>query len=329
MRSPVICSQPFPASALAASALALRTLSPRTIAVTMLALLTFASAAAAKVRVVTTLPDLAALARDVGGDLVEVEALSRPGEDPHRFTATPSMVVRISRADLFVVNGLELEVGWAPALLQSARNAQVRPGGRGYVDASHRLDPLDVPTGAVDRSMGDLHAGGNPHYTLDPVACKRAAWNICNGLMRVDPDHADIYVARLRDFYARADAAAMRARERLRPFGALQAIVYHKFYTYLLHRLGIRPAGSIEPLPGVPPSAAHLARLIAAKTTAGVRLVIIEPWNDRRVADRVAREIGARVVVPFPSVGGTAATDDVIALFEKNVARIVAALAES
>lgn len=285
-----------------------------------------AQAAEARIRVVATLPDLAALARAVGGDKVEVEALARPDEDPHRVTATPAMVVRISRAQVFIENGLELEIGWVPALLQSARNAAVRPGGPGHVVAAHRLAAIDVPDGPVDRSQGDVHAGGNPHYTMDPVASKRAAWNIANGLIRVDPANREHYIERLQAFYARADAAAARAREALRPFGRIEVIVYHKHFSYMWRRLGIVEAGSIEPLPGIPPSAAHLARLIENHRGGRIRLVTVEPWNDRRVADRVARELGVRAVTLFGSVGGASGVDDIIDLFEKNTALVVAAL---
>lgn len=277
-----------------------------------------------RLRVLATTPDLASIARMIGGDRVEVEAVARAGQNPHDVTATPAMVAKISRAHLFIENGLELEVGWVPALLQSARNASVRPGGAGYVDASFRVAVLDVPAGPVIRAMGDVHGSGNPHYTLDPIACKRAAWNIANGLIRIDPSRQEEYVERLRVFYARADAAVARARETSASLRGAPIIVYHPYYRYLTSRLGMVEVASIEPVPGVPPSASHLARLIANQKDKGVRLVLIEPWNDRRIAERVARELGARVVQPLTTVGTGAS--DVLEMFEKNVALLAEGL---
>jgi ABC-type Zn uptake system ZnuABC Zn-binding protein ZnuA len=282
--------------------------------------------ATAKIKVVTTLPDLASLARDVGGDLVTVDALVQPGVDPHHVTATPTMVVRISQADLFVVNGLDLEVGYVPALLDASRNQNVRRGGRGYVDASERVPVIEVPSGAIDRSMGDVHPGGNPHYLLDPSSAKWAAWNIANGLIRVDPTNADAYKARLKLLYARLDAALARAQLAMKPYRGSGVIVYHKLYNYLLNRLGLREAASIEPKPGVPPAAAHLAGIIASQKNRGIRIVVVEPWNDRRVAQQVASAIGATVVTPAVAVGSKPEATDVVTMFEQNVALLVRAL---
>lgn len=277
-----------------------------------------------RIRVLATTPDIASIARAIGGERVEVEAIARSGEDPHRVTATPSMVVKISRAHLFIENGLELEVGWVPALLQSARNAAVRPGGAGYVDASNKVAVLDVPAGGVTRAMGDVHGSGNPHYTLDPIACKRAAWNIANGLIRVDPAHQAEYIERLRAFYAQADAAVANARQALGALRGSRVVVYHPYFRYLTSRLGMTEAATIEPRAGVPPSAAHLARIIEEQKGRGVKLVLVEPWNDRRIAERIAREIGARIVQPQTAVGPEA--PDVLALFARNVALFEAAM---
>lgn len=289
------------------------------------AFLAAASPAAAQVKIVTTTTDLASIARAVGGDLVEVEAIARASEDPHRVTATPGMVVALARADLFVQNGLDLEVGWVPALLRSARNPSLLPGGSGFVDASNRVPLLEVPKGPVDRSMGDLHPYGNPHYTLDPVRAKRAAWNIANGLHRVDPSKAEVYDRNLTAFYARVDEAVARARERFAPHRGAKVLVYHKRFEYLLDRLGLAVVGAIEPLPGIPPSASHIADLIARHRASGVRAVLIDPWNDRRVAERVAAAIGAVVVEPCPAVGACEGASDIVALFERNVEALLRA----
>jgi zinc/manganese transport system substrate-binding protein len=285
-----------------------------------------AAPASAKVKVVATLPDLASLAREVGGDLVTVEQLSNANQDPHKVLLTPSMVVKVSRADLFVINGLDLEIGWVPSLLAAARSQKIRPGGSGYVDASERVPVIERPSGPIDRSMGDVHPYGNPHYTLDPVRCKWAAWNIANGLIRVDAAHAEQYKAGLKNLYARIDRAVASAAEAMKPYRGAAVIVYHPRYNYLIDRLGLRVAAAIEPKPGVPPSAAHMADLIAAQRTQGVRAVLIEPWNDRRIAERIASGLGARVVVPVASVGTTDGGADVVSVFERNVALLFEAL---
>lgn len=285
-----------------------------------------ATRASAAVKVVATISDLAALAREVGGDLVTVESLSQPHHDPHRVNATPSMVVRLSQADLFVMNGLELEIGWAPALLQASRSSKIRPGGPGYVDASVRVPLLEIPSGAIDRSMGDVHPFGNPHYTLDPGRCKWAAWNITNGLVRVDPGHADQYKARLKTFYARIDNLLASVGEKMRPHRGARVIVYHKRFEYLLDRLGLMEVASIEPKPGIPPSAAHIAHLIAAYKDQGIRAIIIEPWNDRRIAEQIASAIGAKIVVSVGAVGSDPKAANVMELFERNTELILAAL---
>jgi zinc/manganese transport system substrate-binding protein len=286
----------------------------------------FALPADATVKVVATIPDLASLAREVGGEFVTVECLSQPNQDPHQVHLTPAMIVKVSQADLFVVNGLDLEIGWVPAILDAARSRKTRPGGPGYVDASVRVPVIERPVGPIDRSMGDVHPHGNPHYTLDPGRCKWAAWNIANGLIRVDAAHAEQYKAGLKNLYARIDRALARAAETMKPYRGARIIVYHAKFNYLLDRLGLRVAATIEPKPGVPPSAAHMADLIVAQRNQNVRAVLIEPWNDRRIAERIASGLGARVLIPVASAGTTDGGADVIAVFERNVARLFEAL---
>lgn len=299
------------------------------ITITLFLVFVSSSAVSAAVKVITTTTDLASIVRAVGGDLVEVESLCRGSQDPHRLRATPTMVVRLSKADLFVQNGLNLEVGWVPSLVRSSRSDEIRPGGRGYVDASSRVKLLEVPTGRVDRSMGDVHPFGNPHYTLDPSRAKVAAWNIVSGLNRVDPANAKIYNKRLSAFYTRVDSAVATAKKTLESYKGDGVLVYHKRYEYLLDRLGLKVIATIEPKPGIPPSAAHIARLILRHKKEGIRAVLIQPWDDARLAGQVATGIGARIVVPCPAIGGCGdgEDDDIVSLFKKNVGILEAALA--
>lgn len=281
----------------------------------------------AEIKVVATTPDLAAVAREIGGAHVTVTTLSRPNQNPHQVTATPSMIVGLSKADVLVFNGLELEIGWVPALVESSRNGKIRAGRPGHVDASRKVPVIDRPTGPIDRSMGDVHPGGNPHYTFDPGRAKWAAWNIADALTRVDPAHTEDYKLLLKKFYDRADQAVKNAKESMTPFQGSHVIVYHTYYNYLLNRLGLSIVASIEPRPGIPPSAAHIAKLIRENKDKGIKIVIIEPWHDRRLAEQVAAGIGAKVIVPCAGVGACPEATDVVTLFEKNVALIRSSLA--
>lgn len=283
------------------------------------------AAGAAKLQVVTTTTDLAAIAAAVAGEHAEVTAITAGDQDPHFVDAKPSFLVKLQRADLFVQVGLELEIGWAPNLLTNARNARIQPGGPGFVDASAGIARLQVP-GAADRTMGDIHAYGNPHYWLDPANGHVIAGNIAAGLKRVDAAHAADYEARLAAFGARLDEALARWRLQAAPLAGLPVVAYHNAYPYLEQRFGFRVTAFVEPKPGIPPSGRYIAELVEAMKRDGVKVILTAPFYDQRTARLVAEQTGATIVTLAPSVGGVAGTDDYIALFDTNLRRLLAAL---
>lgn len=282
--------------------------------------------ASARVRVTTTTTDLAALAQTIGGEHVEVHSLSRPLQDAHFLDATPGMVVRISRSDLFIENGLDLEMGWVPEVIRDTRNRRVRPGGPGHVNASEGIQAIQVPD-RIMRDMGDVHPSGNPHYTLEPVIAQQAARNIANGLIRVAPQHADDFRANLQAYIDRSSEVVAAWQAKFEPHAGAQVIIYHKHFDYMLKSLGLDIVAAMEPLPGLAPSARHIAGLIAQYRDADtVRAVIMEPWHDQRVGRQVADAIGVPLLVLCPTVGSCEGADDIISLFETNAGKILDAL---
>ena len=282
--------------------------------------------AAARLNVVATTEDLGAIARSVGGDLVSVVTLARPTEDPHFVDAKPSFIVKLNHADLLVDGGAELEIGWLPPLLQGARNPRLAAGEPGRVECAEGVSMLDVPA-TLDRSKGDLHAAGNPHYLVDPVNAKLAAGHVCDGLCRVDAAHADAYRANLVRFAAAVDAKLAEWQALLAPYQGARLAAYHDSWPYFARRFGLRIDLFLEPKPGIPPTPASLAAAIETIKAEHVRAIIIDPYQNRRTADAVARETGAAVVAvsQFPGgLEGTAA--GYVELLDRVVRNIAAAL---
>ncbi len=286
-------------------------------AVLLTALIGAASNVQARVRVTTTTTDLASLAEIIGEDLVDVTSLSQPLQDAHYLDATPGMVIRITRSALFVENGFELEMGWIPEVLRETRNRSVRRGGEGHVDASKGIQAIQIPQ-RITRDMGDVHPSGNPHYTLEPVRAQQAARNIADGLVRVDPGNRERYLANLEAYISRSDEVVRRWVEKFEPHRGTGVIIYHKHFDYMLKELGLEIVDAIEPLPGISPSAGHMARLISSYGPGTVSLVIMEPWHDQRVGRQVADGIGVPLVIGCPAVGGCEGADCIITLFEVN-----------
>jgi zinc/manganese transport system substrate-binding protein len=295
------------------------------VSVLTLGLLAGGAEPAGKIRVVATLPDLKALAEAVGSDLVQVESLARGTQNAHDVEVRPSLMVKLRRAELLIVNGLDLDY-WADPLVQGSNNARLIRGGIGQVDASRGIPLLEVPTGRVDRSMGDVHPQGNPHYTLDPDTVPIVTANILEGLARVAPEHRGAFEKQRRQFLDRLNSARERWTKLLEPFKGAKVITYHNTWIYFLSRFGLALAGTVEDRPGIPPSPPHLATLIRTMKEQKIRLLIAEPFSDRRVAELVAREAGAKLLVLPPAVGGVKGVNTYLDLFEHNVAAIANAL---
>jgi len=302
----------------------------RLIAVLLLAVLAAAGTqpaadAAAKLRVIATIPDLKALTEAVGGDLVEVESLARGNQNPHDLEVRPSLMVKLRRADAVIVNGLELDQ-WADAVIRGANNAAVVPGSPGYIDASRGVPVIDVPTTRVDRSMGDVHPYGNPHYTLDPGLAPTVTQSIVEGLARLAPEHRATFERQRQAFVARLEPALGRWQTALAPLKDARIVVYHNNLGYFFKRFGLTQLGTIEDRPGIPPSPAHLARLVREMKETRTRVVIVlESWSDQKLAGRLAEETGARVAIINTKLGTFSGPEAYISSVDANVTALAQA----
>jgi ABC-type Zn uptake system ZnuABC Zn-binding protein ZnuA len=283
-------------------------------------------AEAQKLRMVTSTTDLHAIAHEIGGNRVGVVAISAGYQDPHFVEAKPSFILQLKKADIFAFVGLDLEIGWMPLLLDGARNPKIRPGARGYVDVSRAMPVIDKPTGNVDRSQGDVHALGNPHYWLDPENGRRIARLFKEKFSELDPDGEDYYEQRLRQFEARLTAAARTWAPFLAQIKGKPVVAWHTSWRYFAEYTGMNIVGFMEPKPGVPPSPAHLAGLIQTIKRTGAKVIIMEPFYDRKTADLVASRSGAKVLIIPPSVGGIKSIKDYIALIDYDVKQLAAAV---
>ncbi len=256
----------------------------------------------AKLNVVATTPDLGAIAREVGGNLVEVTSLARPSEDPHFVDPKPSFIVRLNRADALIEGGAELESGWLPPLLANARNAKLTAGAPGRIACAQGVVMLEVPA-RLDRAHGDIHAMGNPHYMTDPLNARRAAEQICEAFCKLDEGGREQYRANLARFSERLDAKLDEWQKLLAPFTGARVVAYHNTWPYFAQRFGLRIDLFLEPKPGIPPTPANLADVIAKMKAQNIRVIIVEPYQNRRTAQTVAARTGA-VVLDFAQYPG-------------------------
>lgn len=288
-----------------------------------------AGEARAAIKVVTTTEDLAALAREIGGDRVEVEAIARGFQDPHFVEAKPSFILKLYSADLLVVVGRELEVAWLPPLITQSRNSKIQPGAAGYLDASLTASILDIPTGQITRAMGDVHPLGNPHYWLDPDNGLAMAKALQLKLSELSTKDAGYFAARYADFASRIAAAKARWQAALAPYRGLKVVTYHRSWPNFADEFGLDVVGYVEPKPGIPPSPAHTLTLIEEMKRQNVKLILMEPYFDQKTPNAIARETGASVVVMLPSVGGTKDVKTYIDLFDYDVNLLTSAIVET
>ncbi len=315
---------------------------------TLLAFLALSSLSARELRVVTTTTDLKSITEAVGGAYVSVSSISTGKQDPHFIDARPSYMIMLRRADLFIRIGLEMERGWESLVLEGSRNRKIQLGNPGHLDASAGIERLEVPTGPVDRSLGDVHAMGNPHYWLDPYNGRIIARTIADRLGQLDPEHAAEFASNAAQFTRRIDEAMFgsgaveemwagqsngeRAPAQggwsaiLAPYAGTQVVTYHRSWSYFLRRFGLITVGELEAKPGIAPSPGHLLRLIDMMQTKQVPLIIMASFKGNKAPRMVAGKTGARIVkVPYSTNGNDVAVD-YIAMLDQIVRQVAAGL---
>lgn len=284
------------------------------------------SRANAALNVITATEDLAAIAKEIGGDKVKVESLARGYQDPHFVEAKPSFVLKLHAADLLIVVGRELEIGWLPALITQSRNAKIQPGGQGYLDASLTAHILEIPTGQITRAMGDVHPLGNPHYWLSPENGRRIAQAMQKKFSELQPGDAAVFVQRYADFDTRLAAAEQRWNAMIAPYKGVKVVTYHNSWPNFVAAFGINVVGFVEPKPGIPPSPGHTIDLIQMMKQQNVKLILVEPYFDLKTPNRVASSTGAKVLVMPPSVGGVEQVKTYFDLFDYDLKLLVDAI---
>ncbi len=287
------------------------------------------TAAASKLNVVAATEDLASLAREVGGDRIAVEAIARGYQDPHFVEPKPSFILKLQKAELLVVVGLQLEIGWLPPLINQSRNAKVQPGGSGYLDVSSVSNIMDIPTGPVTRAMGDVHPLGNPHYWLDPDNGRRIAKAIEQKLEQLDPAGASYYAQRGADFDRRLVEAEKRWVARMAPYRGRKVITYHRSWPNFAAHFGLEVIDYVEPKPGIPPTPSHTLDVINIMRRENIKLILVEPYFDLRTPNSIAQKTGGQVVVLLPSVGGVKQVQDYFQLFDYDVELLVNAFTKA
>lgn len=264
-------------------------------------------AAQAKLDIVATTPDFGAIAAAIAGQNASVTTLAKPTEDPHFVDAKPSFIVKLNRADALVEGGAELEIGWVPALLDQSRNRKLDAGAPGRIMCSQGIQLLEIPA-TLDRSKGDIHAAGNPHYMTDPANAKIVAKHLAEAFSELDPGSSGVYQANLKKFNDQLEGKMAEWEKLLAPFRGEQVVAYHDSWPYLANRFGLKIELFLEPKPGIPPTPVHLAEVITQMRNDHIHAILVEPYQNRRTAETVAADTGAVVVdvAQFPgAIKGT------------------------
>ncbi len=285
-------------------------------------------AAARKLRVVTSLPSLASIAESVGGDKVKVSSITKGVQDAHYVEAKPTYMVDLNRADLLLYSGLELEIGWLPLLIQGARNDQVGVGGIGNLNASRALPEhhiLEKPTGEVDRSMGDVHPSGNPHYLVDPRNGALVAELVRDRLIKLDSDNEETYRRDHREFAAKLDEKIKNWEKAAEGLKGIEVVCYHPHWSYLLDWLGIKVAGYVEVRPGIPPTPRHKKMIGDLMKQRDIKVVIVSSWKEPTRAREVAESVGAKLVILPGEVNAMEGTEDYFAWIDTIVTKLAEA----
>jgi zinc/manganese transport system substrate-binding protein len=276
-------------------------------------------AEAKKLTVVTATTDIAALAQEVGGEKISVESIAKGYQDPHFVEAKPSFLLKLRQADLLIVVGLQLEIGWLPPLINQSGNARIQVGAPGYLDASQFAEILDIPTGTVTRAMGDVHPLGNPHYWLDPENGRRIAKGIAGKLGDLDPSNTAYYQERFQDFDKRLAAAEQKWDAEMKPYHGRKVVTYHNSFPNFAKHFGLNVIGYVEPRPGIPPTPSHTIELIGLMKRENCKVILVEPYFDLKTPQAIARDTGGIVVQYLPSVGGEKQVTNYFELFDYDI----------
>ena len=287
----------------------------------------FLYAESSKIKVLTTTEDLKSIAEYIGGDRVTVNSLARGYQDPHYLEAKPSFMMKAKNADLFIRIGLELEIGYEELIIDGSRNQKIRIGQPGHLDASEGVILLEVPTTTkVDRSMGDVHPMGNPHYWLDPENVKIVARNIADRLSELSPDNSRYFQGNLAAFDKKMDEKMVEWNEKMTPFKNSKIAIYHRSWPYFADRFGLVVACELEPKPGIPPSPGHLKEVIDIMKRDKIKVILMEVFYDEKPAQFVAGQTGAKVIVVPNSVGGSKEAKDYFSLMDRIIDKLVEGL---
>ncbi|HTL15678.1 MAG TPA: metal ABC transporter substrate-binding protein [Patescibacteria group bacterium] len=283
----------------------------------------------AKLNVVATTPDFASIASAIGGNEVAITTLAKPTEDPHFVDAKPSFIMKLNRADALIEGGADLEIGWLPALLDQARNSKLAQGAPGRIACNQNVQLLEVPA-SLDRSKGDIHAAGNPHYLTDPANARIVADHIAQAFSQLDPKSAGIYSDNLKKFTAQLDGKLKQWEGLLTPFKNQEVVAYHDSWPYFAHRFSLNISLFLEPKPGIPPTPVHLAEVILKMRSDHIHAILVEPYQNRKTAQTVGADTGATVVEVSQFPGGVKGTENgYIELMDYNIHALARALAGS
>ena len=277
------------------------------------------------IKVVTTTTDLKSITELIGGNKVSVSSIATGYQNPHFVDPKPSYIIGLSKADLFVTVGLDLETGWSPQLVASSRNTKIQKGAAGYVDASIGIGLLQVPTSA-NRAEGDIHIYGNPHYWLDPLNGKVIARNIANGLERIDPSNKSIYEANLQAFYKKIEDKMKEWKAKMAPFKGSKIIAYHNEWVYFETRFGLDVVDFMEPKPGIPPSPSQLVKVIKEIKADNIKVIISSPYFTTSSSDVVSKQTGAKELTLATSVGGFESIKNYFDLFDYDINQLTTVL---
>ena len=279
--------------------------------------------AASKLNVMTATQDLASLAREVGGDLINADSIAMGYQDPHFVEPKPSFLLKLQKADLLVVVGLQLEIGWLPPLITQSRNPKIQVGAPGYLDMSQSCQILEIPTGQVTRAMGDVHPLGNPHYWLDPDNGRRIAKALAAKFSEMQPANAAAFAQRFADFDKRLAAAEKGWEAKMAPYRNRKVVTYHRSWPNFCEHFGLEVVDYVEPKPGIPPSPVHTLEVINTMKREGIKLILVEPYFDLRAPNKIAQDVGGQVAVLLPSVGGVKQVTDYFQLFDYDINLLV------